>query len=83
MKEGIDGAESPAEGRSEIGEFVDELLDLISGARERGKEDLSVLRERVQGNAQKANDFAHANPWQVAAIAAVVGLALGALLSRR
>lgn len=98
MKEGF-------EGRNEIREFVDEVLDLLSGARDRGEEDLAELRERVQGSAQRlkegavksqaelraaaetaaarADDYAHENPWHVAAVAAALGLALGVLISRR
>jgi ElaB/YqjD/DUF883 family membrane-anchored ribosome-binding protein len=106
MKEHIEaGAERLNETRSEIGSFVDEVLELLSGARDRGQEDLSELRERVKGSAQrlkegaakgqrelraaaesaagKADDYAHENPWQLAGIAAVVGLAIGVMISRR
>jgi ElaB/YqjD/DUF883 family membrane-anchored ribosome-binding protein len=102
MKESIDhGAEHLDAARSDIGSFVDEVLDLLSGARDRGQEELAQLRERVQGSAQRikesaakgqrelraaakqADDFAHENPWQVAGVAAVLGLALGVLISRR
>ncbi len=102
MKESIDAhAEQLDEARSEIGSFIDEVLDLLSGARERGQEELSELRDRVQGSAQrlkesaakgqrelraaadKADDYAHENPWQVAGIAAVRGLVGGVLISRR
>jgi ElaB/YqjD/DUF883 family membrane-anchored ribosome-binding protein len=94
-------AEQLDDARSEIGDFVDEVLELLSGARDRGQEELSQLRERVKGSAQRlkegaakgqrelraaaahADDFAHENPWQVAGIAAVLGLALGVLISRR
>jgi ElaB/YqjD/DUF883 family membrane-anchored ribosome-binding protein len=91
--------------RNEVGEFVDEVLELLSGARDRGQEDLAELRERVKGSAHRlkegalkgqaelraaaesaaasADDYAHENPWQLAAIAAVVGLALGVMISRR
>lgn len=91
--------------RGEIGDFIDDVLDLIGNARERSKEDLEELRERVSDGAQRlketaseqqqrlreaateaaarADDYAHENPWQVAAIAAVVGLALGVLIARR
>lgn len=106
MKEKNEGhAESLDDVRSDIGDFIDEVLELLSGARDRGQEDLSELRERVMGSAQrlkegaakgqrelraaaesaaeKADDFAHENPWQVAGIAAVLGLAVGVLISRR
>ncbi len=91
--------------RGDVGDFIDEVLELLSGARDRGQEELAELRERVQGTAQKlkegvqksqgelraaaesaaekADDYAHENPWHVAAIAAVLGLALGVMISRR
>lgn len=91
--------------RGEVGDFIDEVLELLSGARDRGQEEIAELRERVQGTAERlkegvqksqrelraaaesaagqADDYAHENPWQVAAIAAAVGLALGVMISRR
>ncbi len=101
MKEHVEAGAEQHDARSEIGSFVDEVLELLSGARDRGQEELSELRERVKDSAQrlkegaaigqrelraaaeKADDFAHENPWQVAGIAAVLGLALGVLISRR
>jgi ElaB/YqjD/DUF883 family membrane-anchored ribosome-binding protein len=106
MKEKIESRmEQMEDARSEVGAFVDEVLELLSGARDRGQEDLSELRERVKGSAErlkegatktqrelraaaesaaeKADDFAHENPWQLAGIAAVLGLALGVMISRR
>jgi ElaB/YqjD/DUF883 family membrane-anchored ribosome-binding protein len=106
MKESIDNlGEQLDAARGEVGSFVDEVLELLSGARDRGQEDLAELRQRVQDSAQRiketaakgqrelraaaesaakqADDFAHENPWQVAGIAAVLGLALGVLISRR
>jgi ElaB/YqjD/DUF883 family membrane-anchored ribosome-binding protein len=47
-----------AEVRDEIGDFVDEVLDLLSGARDSGKEDFSDLRARLQGRAQRLKDGA-------------------------
>jgi len=50
-----EGAEAA---RDEIDEFVDEMLDLLSGARDRGKEDLSDLRARLQDRAQRLKEGA-------------------------
>jgi ElaB/YqjD/DUF883 family membrane-anchored ribosome-binding protein len=106
MKETIGSrGEQLADARSELGDFVDEVLELLSGARDRGQEELSELRERVKGSAQRlkegaqksqaelraaaesaasrADDYAHENPWQLAGIAAVLGLAIGVMISRR
>jgi ElaB/YqjD/DUF883 family membrane-anchored ribosome-binding protein len=91
--------------RGEIGEFVDEVLAMLSDAKDGGQEQLSRLRERVQSGAQRlktsavegqrqvraaagraaeqADEYAHENPWQVAAIAGAVGLLVGVLISRR
>ncbi len=41
------------------------------------------LREAVETAAVKADGYAHENPWAVAAMAAVFGLAVGILISRR
>ena len=46
------------EGRDEIDDFVDEVLDLLSGATDRGKEDLADLRSRLQGKAQRLKEGA-------------------------
>lgn len=97
--------ESSGGARNQIGDFVDEVLELLGDARDWKKDELSQLRDRVQGSAQKlkdgavksqaeiraaaesaaakADDYAHENPWQIAAIAAAVGLAVGVLISRR
>jgi ElaB/YqjD/DUF883 family membrane-anchored ribosome-binding protein len=99
------GRRAAAGARSDIADFVDEVLALLSDAREGGQEELARLRERVQDGAQRlkesteerqkqvrvaaakaaeqADDYAHDNPWQVAAIAGAVGLVLGVLISRR
>jgi len=93
------------EGRDEIDDFVDEVLELLSDAGDRGKDELSDLRTRLQGRAQRlkegamkgqaelraaaesaaatADDYAHENPWQVAAAAGALGIVFGVLLSRR
>jgi len=98
INEGADAA------RDEIDEFVEEMLELLADAGDRGKEDLAGLRSRLQGRAQslkesalkgqadlraaaesaaiRADDYAHENPWQVAAAAGAAGIVLGMLLSR-
>jgi ElaB/YqjD/DUF883 family membrane-anchored ribosome-binding protein len=96
---------APGAARTQIGDFVDEVLELLGDARDWKKDELSQLRDRVHGSAQRlkegaqqkqaqlqaaaesaasrADDYAHENPWQLAAIAAAVGIALGVLISRR
>jgi ElaB/YqjD/DUF883 family membrane-anchored ribosome-binding protein len=102
---GRTGRRAANEARSEIGDFVDEVLGMLSDARSGSQEDVRRLRERVQEGAhrlkgvaverqeqlraaagkaaEQADDYAHDNPWQVAAIAGAVGLLLGVLISRR
>ena len=91
--------------RSEISDFIDEVLELIGEARDWEQDEVAQLRERVQDSAQRLKDgayqkqrelrraakhaavqadgYVHDNPWQTAAIAGVLGLALGVLISRR
>jgi ElaB/YqjD/DUF883 family membrane-anchored ribosome-binding protein len=102
---GRTGRRAAAGARNDIGDFVEEVLGMLSEARSGGQEEVSRLRERVHDGAQRlkgaaverqeqlraaagkaaeqADDFAHENPWQVAAIAGAVGLLLGVLISRR
>lgn len=99
------GRRAASSARSDIGDFVDEVLAMLSDARDGGQEEIARLRERVHDGAQRfkesaserqqqireaagraadqADDYAHENPWQVAAIAGAVGLLLGVLISRR
>jgi ElaB/YqjD/DUF883 family membrane-anchored ribosome-binding protein len=99
------GEHSAAGARNEIGDFVDEVLELLGGARNWEQEELVQLRKRLHGSAERlkdgaqkgqrelraaaesaaatADDYAHDNPWQVAAVAAAVGVVLGVLISRR
>jgi ElaB/YqjD/DUF883 family membrane-anchored ribosome-binding protein len=96
---------SAAGERADIGSFIDDVLEMLSDAREGGQEELVKLRERVRHGARRfkqsavegqrqvraaagraaeqADEYAHENPWQVAAIAGAVGLLVGVLISRR
>ena len=49
-------------------------------ARVAGLQQAAMAKTRVAGRA--ADDYAHANPWQVMAIGAVAGLVLGFVLTR-
>ncbi|MDR2216388.1 MAG: hypothetical protein LBE59_11195 [Nevskiaceae bacterium] len=109
MNEGVDSqagsGQTGQRSRGDIADFVEEVLEMLSDARDGGQEELSRLRERVQDGAQRlkasayerqqqvraaagkaaehADEYAHDNPWQVAAIAGAVGLLLGVLIARR
>ena len=65
----------------------------VAQVRARAEESLTAVRARVAGLQQAAmaktrgagraaDDYAHANPWQVMVIAAVAGLVLGFVLTR-
>lgn len=66
----------------------------ISAARAKAEESLRVARvrladaqaalvERTKIAAKATDDYVHENPWKAVGIAAVAGLLLGALISRR
>lgn len=66
----------------------------ISAARARAEESLQAAKgrladaqdeamEQARLAAKTADDYVHANPWQAVGIAALVGLALGAIITRR
>lgn len=49
-------------------------------ARVAALQDVAVVKSRAAGRA--ADDYVRANPWQVVAVSAVVGVMLGLLLAR-
>ena len=42
-----------------------------------------VMREQTEKAAKAADEYVHENPWQAVGIAALAGLVLGVLISRR
>ena len=56
-------------GRDRIGDFVDDVLELISGASNWDREDLSALKERVQGGAQRLKETAAEREQQLREVA--------------
>jgi ElaB/YqjD/DUF883 family membrane-anchored ribosome-binding protein len=66
----------------------------IAAAREKAEESLRIAKvrladaqmaiaEKAKVAARATDDYVHENPWQAVGIAAVAGLVLGALISRR
>lgn len=66
----------------------------ITAARTRAEESLKVAKVRLadaqasavantKAAAQATDNYVHENPWQAVGVAAVAGLLLGALISRR
>ncbi len=55
----------------------------LANARVKLVEAERALAERTRQAAKVADDYVHENPWQAVGVAAVVGLVLGVLISRR
>lgn len=64
------------EGVETVGGYADELRDRV---RERWQKTRQAAKER----ADQANEYAHDHPWQLAAMGAVAGFLLAALIMRR
>lgn len=66
-----------------VHEFKRRVGHALDAARHR----LDLLDDTVRTGARQAatvtDDYAHAHPWQVLAAGALVGLAIGVMLSRR
>jgi ElaB/YqjD/DUF883 family membrane-anchored ribosome-binding protein len=66
---------------------VGNLRDSIDPLLQSAKDSLNALgqgvRTRAVSAAHKTDEYAHANPWQIAGISAAVGLTIGFLLGRR
>ena len=68
--------------------------DRITAARAKAEESLKVAKvrladaqtaaiDRTKAAAKATDDYVHENPWRAVGVAAVAGLLLGALISRR
>ncbi len=61
----------------------EKVSPLLASARESIYAVSSDVKARASNAAKKTDAYAHEHPWQSIGIAAVAGLAIGALLSRR
>ena len=61
---------------------VDYLRERMDNARKLWEEKSEELPEMARAKTKKAVEYAHDNPWQVAAGAVAIGLVLGFLASR-
>lgn len=72
-----------ANGAAAVGSLRESLTPLVQSA----KESISALGQDVRSRAttavHKTDEYAHTNPWQIAGIAATVGVTIGFLLGRR
>lgn len=62
--------------REKISPFLDSAKEGVSAV---GHE----VKERAAQVARKTDAYAHTNPWQIAGVAALVGLTVGVLATRR
>ena len=72
---------------SQAGEKVSAARERIQASLATAKVKLGdaeqVLREKTKLAARATDDYVHDNPWQAVGIAAMAGLVLGILISRR
>ena len=72
---------------SQAGEKVSAARERIQASLATAKVKLGdaeqVLREKTKQAAKATDDYVHDNPWQAVGIAAMAGLVLGILISRR
>jgi len=72
---------------SQAGEKVSAARERIQASLGTAKVKLAeaerVLREKTKQAAKVTDDYVHENPWQAVGIAAMAGLVLGILISRR
>ena len=72
---------------SQAGEKVSAARERIQASLATAKVKLAdaerVLREKTKQAAKVTDDYVHENPWQAVGIAAMAGLVLGILISRR
>ena len=66
-----------------IGVARERIQASLANARVKLVEAERALAERTRQAAKVADEYVHQNPWQAVGIAAVVGLVLGVLISRR
>jgi len=57
--------------------------DSLQAAKVRLEDAQAIAVEKTKAAARATDDYVHDNPWQAIGAAAVVGLILGALISRR
>jgi len=69
-------SESAAAARAKIKESLDAARDKLGPLGEEATEQARIVL-------RSADDYLRANPWQAVAIAALAGIALGLLISRR
>ena len=66
-----------------VEEGSDQMEDMIDDVKDRASKTWDTTKRQARKGASQIQDYAEDNPWQVAAIAAGVGLLIGALLMRR
>ncbi|MFA7503696.1 MAG: hypothetical protein WCZ28_03260 [Burkholderiaceae bacterium] len=67
----------------ELEALLERLRDGVAHAHEMIGETSRQTSHRIARAANNADDYVHEEPWKVASMAAIAGLAIGLLLSRR
>jgi ElaB/YqjD/DUF883 family membrane-anchored ribosome-binding protein len=66
-----------------VGELRERIGESLRDAKLRLADAEVALVDKTKAAARATDDFVHENPWRAVGVAAVVGLLLGALISRR
>jgi len=66
-----------------VGELRERIGESLRDAKLRLADAEGALVDKTKAAARATDDFVHENPWRAVGVAAVVGLLLGALISRR
>ncbi|EXI77536.1 MAG: hypothetical protein AW10_03725 [Candidatus Accumulibacter appositus] len=66
-----------------VGELRERIGERLRDAKLRLADAEVALVDKTKAAARATDDFVHENPWRAVGVAAVVGLLLGALISRR
>lgn len=77
---GMDAADSFGETSEN---FMSNATERVSDLFDRSKETLGNVKDTAVKKANQANDYAHENPWMIAAGAMAAGLVIGMFLSHR
>lgn len=80
---GENGEEAKETAKQYVDKVSTSIKSYLDDSTSTVKNKAAMATEATRAAGAKADGYAHENPWQIAAIGAAVGLALGALLSRK
>lgn len=79
---GKHAAAAKEEVESAISDKVDQAQQYVGDIKDKAGEVWDDTKKKVQDGAGKVQEYAEHNPWKVAAISALTGFLLGALIMR-